>query len=52
MTMLKPRTAFGEVMSERSELPDSVQIEVAATPSNRHTTTWMAMFQGKLAMPA
>jgi hypothetical protein len=52
MIMLKVRTISGEVMNERSELPNSVQVEIYTAPSNRLSMTWMAMFHGKLAIPA
>ena len=42
---MKTRTARGEVISVRNELPDKVQTDVDTTPSTRHSTTCIAMFQ-------
>src|SRR3954451_1889953 len=52
MTMLKARTAAGEVSSGRNALPNSAQAEQASTPSSKQSATWMTIFQGKLAIAA
>src|ERR1700744_1430070 len=52
MTMLKARTAIGEVSTGRSALPNSVQIEVETMPMARLSAVWIAIFQGKVAIAA
>ena len=52
MITLKARTARSDFRIGLSALPNSVQTEVATTPSARHSTVWIAILRGKRAIAA
>ena len=49
MTILKARTARGEVRKGRSELPNSVQVTDESAPMTNISAAWIAIFHGKRA---
>src|SRR4051812_28204354 len=52
ITTLKARTAMGEVRIGRSAVPNNAQAVHDTAPSIRLRVTWIAIFQGKLAIAA